>query len=212
MVKKFFFSLILTCLLFMPRAEAHPVSYKEAIGVMTWNQPFMSDYWVTYSFLPYSAFAARAMRMEMPEGEYLVYFPQIDFLVKRWNNPGSQANIYFYGGFGGAKLNQTYGHAGQVGIEADAESRSWFIMGKWETMKSNITEDFHHGEFRLGLAPYEAEFSEIASWLMIQFQYHPTLTQKYAITPLYRMFYKNVLWEAGVSLRGEWMLNFMFHF
>lgn len=79
-------------------AFAHPVSYKGAIGVMTWNQPFLSDYWLTYSLLPNAAIAARSMRMEMPEGTYLVYFPQVDFLAKRWNNPNSQANIYTYGG------------------------------------------------------------------------------------------------------------------
>lgn len=202
----------LTLAVFSFRASAHPVSYQGALGVMAWNQPFLSDYWITYSYLPNAAVAVRAMRMEMPGGEYIVYFPQIDFLAKRWNNPNSQTNIYTYGGFGGAKFQNQNGYAGQVGIEADAESRSWFIMGKWETMWSNVTDTFYHGEFRVGLAPYEAEFNEIASWLMIQVQYHPTLNPTYAITPLYRMFYKNVLWEAGVSIKGDWMLNFMFHF
>ncbi len=191
---------------------AHPVSYKDSIGVMTWNQPFLSDYWLTYSYTHYAAVAARAMRMEMPEGEYLVYMPQADFLLKRWNNPDSQANIYVYGGAGGAQFLDKKGHAEQVGIEADAESRTWFIMGKWETMWSNVADRFDHGEFRLGLAPYEAEFNEIASWFMVQYQYHPTLKEDYVITPLYRVFYKSFLVESGVSLRGDLMMNFMFHF
>jgi hypothetical protein len=191
---------------------AHPVSYKGAVGVMTWNQPFLSDNWITYSFASNAAVAVRAMRMEMPGGRYVTYFPQIDYLLKRWNNPSSQANIYTYGGVGGARFQGHNGYAGQVGIEADAESRSWFIMGKLEAMWSNVADDFYHGEFRVGLAPYEAEFNEIASWLMIQLQVHPALREKYVITPLYRMFYKNVLWEAGVSIKGDWMLNFMFHF
>jgi len=212
MGKHFLIALGLVLISLARVGNAHPVSYKEAIGVMAWNQSFMSDYWLTYSFAPNAAIAARGMRMEMPEGQYLVYFPQFDWLAKRWNNPDSQANIYVYGGAGGARLANRDGYAGQVGIEADAESRSWFIMGKWESMWSNLTDVFHHGEFRVGLAPYEAEFNEIASWLMIQVQYHPTLTKKYAITPLARLFYKNVLWEAGVSLQGDWMLNFMFHF
>ena len=88
--------------------------------------------------------------MKMPEGDYLVYFPQVDFLLKRWNNPNSQANIYTYGGFGGARFQNRNGYAGQLGIEADAESRSWFVMGKWESMWSNVESTFHHGEFRIG--------------------------------------------------------------
>lgn len=193
-------------------ASAHPVAYQGATGVMTWNQSFLSDYWITYSFRPDAAIAARAMRMEMDGKEYVVAFPQLDYLVKRWNAPDYQANVYAYGGFGGAKLAEKYGRAGQVGMEADAESRKYFIMGKWESMWSNLTDPFEHGEFRLGVAPYEAEYTELASWLMVQFQYHPSLSPKFLITPLYRAFYKGFLWESGVSVRGDWMFNFMFHF
>ena len=200
---------ILTCL----SATAHPVAYQGATGVMTWNQSFLSDYWVTYSFRSDAAIAARAMRMQMDGGkQYLVAFPQLDYLVKRWNSPDYQANIYAYDGYGGAKYADRYGQAGQVGIEADAESRKYFIMGKWESTWSNLTHPFEHGEFRLGVAPYEAEYTELASWMMVQFQYHPDLNQKFVITPLYRAFYKGFLWETGVSVQGDWMLNFMFHF
>jgi hypothetical protein len=151
--------------------------------------------------------------MEMPEGEYITYFPQLDYLIKRWNNPDSQANIYAYGGYGGAKLNEgPTGSAGAVGVEADAESRSWLVLAKWEAMRSNVTSDFHYGELSLGVAPYEAEFNEIASWLIVRLQYHPTLRRAYAVTPLCRMFYRNVLVEMGASLAGDWMMNLMFHF
>jgi hypothetical protein len=191
---------------------AHPVSYQGALGVMTWNQPFLSDYWLTYSFRPDTAIAARYMRMQMKEGDFRLYMPQLDYLVKRWNEADHQANIYVYGGFGGTRFNEQNGTAGMFGIEADAESRKYFIMGKYEGMLPSIGPQFHHGEFRVGVAPYEAEYNEVASWLMIQAQYHPSLVKSVAITPLARFFYKNVLWETGVSFDGDWMLNLMFHF
>jgi hypothetical protein len=203
---------LLGALLLATPAQAHPVAYQGATGVMTWNQPFLADHWVTYSFRPDLAIAARSMRMQMDEGDFRLYIPQLDYLVKRWNELESQANIYVYGGFGGSTLNSRTGTAGMFGIEADAESRSLFILGKYEGMLSSLAQDFHHAEFRLGAAPYEAEYDEIAAWFMIQLQYHPALAQGYAITPLARLFYKNVLWEVGSSLDGEWMLNFMFHF
>lgn len=191
---------------------AHPVSFKHAVGVMTWNQSFMSDDWVTYSFRPDAAVAARHMRFDMPEGRMQFYAPQLDYLVKRWNESDSQANIYVYGAYGTMSFqNQTRG-AGLGGIEVDAESRKYFIMGKYEKMWSDLGPDFYHAEARLGIAPYEAEFNELASWLMIQYQYHPMLVRKDAITPLIRLFYKSVLLETGVSTDGDWMMNFMFHF
>jgi hypothetical protein len=193
-------------------AHAHPVPYAGAIGVMTWNQPFMSDDWITYSFRPDAAIAARHMRFDMPEGRTNFYAPQLDYLVKRWNNPDSQANIYAYGAYGAMNFqNQTTG-AGLAGVEADAESRKFFTMAKYERMWGRVGPDFYHVEARVGAAPYEAEFNEIASWFMLQYQYHPMLTRKHALTPLIRLFYKSVLFESGVSTDGDWMLDFMFHF
>lgn len=193
-------------------AEAHPVSFKHAVGVMTWNQSFLSDYWVTYSFRPDMAIAGRYMRMDMPEGKFQTYMPQLDLLVKRWNGREYQANIYAYGGYGGAKMAGRSGSAWLGGIEADAESTKYFIMGKGEWTRPSVGPDFDHYEARIGIAPYEAEFNEIAAWLMLQYQRHPALTKHDVLTPLARIFYKSFLFEAGVSLDGEFMTNFMFHF
>jgi hypothetical protein len=193
--------------------EAHPVSYKGAIGVMTWSQPWLSDYWVTYSFEPNLAVAVRTMRMNMNDGKLNVYLPQLDYLVKRWNEKNLQANIYTYAGGGLASRDDgKNGNAGIAGIEADAETRSLFAEIKGEWMRPSFGSKFDHYELRIGVAPYEAEFNEIASWLMIQFQHHSQLIRQNAITPLGRFFYRNVLFEVGMSLDGDSMVNLMFHF
>ncbi len=204
--------IILNLIAMASLAHAHPVAYKGATGVMTWNQPFLGDDWLTYSFRPDAAVAARHMRFEVPEGRLHFYGPQLDYLAKRWNQLDSQANIYLYGSYGGLNFQDRTHGAGFGGVEADAESRKHFVMIRYEKMWSDLGPDFYHAEFRLGIAPYEAEMNEIASWLMVQYQWHPMLTRKYAITPLIRLFYKNVLFESGVSTDGDWMLNFMFHF
>jgi hypothetical protein len=193
-------------------SRAHPVPYQGAIGVMTWNQPFMSDDWITYSFRRDMAFAARHMRFDMPEGRTHYYAPQLDYLVKRWNLPNAQANIYAYGAYGAMNFQNKTTGAGLAGAEADAESRTLFASAKYEKMWARTGPDFYHVEARVGAAPYEAEFNEIAAWFMIQYQHHPVLTRKDVVTPLIRLFYKSVLFEPGVSTQGDWMLNFMFHF
>ena len=58
----------------------------------------------------------------------------------------------------------------------------------------------------------KAEFNEVASWFMIQYQRHPMLVKEDVVTPLVRLFYKSFLFEGGVSTDGDWMMNFMFHF
>ena len=191
---------------------AHPVAYQGATGVMTWNQPFMSDHWITYSFRPDQAIAGRFMRMEMPDGRLNYSGLQYDYLVKRWNGDDHQANIYVYGGAGNVHFNSKddVGYFG--GFEADAENRKYFALIKAESMQTDIADDFNHVEGRLGIAPYEAEYNELATWFMVQAQWHPTLQKKFVVTPLARIFYKSFLLETGVSLDGDWMMNFMFHF
>jgi hypothetical protein len=191
---------------------AHPVPYRYAIGVMSWNQPFMSETWVTYTFLPDMAIAARMNRFVMQNGMVAnFYSPQLDYLVKRWNGDNYQGNIYVYGGLGSYNFDGMSGHQYYGAVEADWETRKYFVLGRWESGRGNIGPDMHKGEFRLGIAPYEAAYEELASWLMVQIQYHPGMYRHYAITPLGRFFYKSVLWELGVSTDGDYMLNLMFH-
>jgi hypothetical protein len=179
---------------------------------MSWNQPFMSDHWMTYSFRPDMAIAGRFVRMEMPEGRLSYSGLQYDYLVKRWNGDDHQANIYVYGGAGNVDFNSQneVGYFG--GFEADAENRKYFSLIKAESMQTNIADDFNHLEARLGIAPYEAEYTELATWFMVQAQWHPTLQQEFVFTPLARIFFKSFLMETGVSLDGDWMMNYMFHF
>lgn len=199
-------------LIFGPSAFGHPVAYKDAIGVMTWNQSFMTDDWITWSFRSDAALAFRHMRFDMPEGRMQFYAPQFDFLLKRWNETDLQANIYLYGAYGTQTLNKQSHGAGLGGFEMDAEDRKYFAMAKYEKMWGDLGPEFYHSELRLGVAPYEAEITEVASWFMLQYQHHPMLIRQEAVTPIIRLFYKSVLLETGVSTDGDWMINFMFHF
>jgi hypothetical protein len=176
---------------------AHPVAFKGATAVMTWNQPFMSETWVAHSFRSDMAFAGRFSRMIMKEGEL--------------KDSGAPLN-YLDGGGGSILYQNQNGSASFGGIEIDAEDRKYFGLVKAEFMKGTIGDEFSHVESRLGIAPYEAEYHEMASWFMVQAQWHPTLEKKFVFTPLARIFYKSFLLESGVSLDGDWMMNFMFHF
>ncbi|MGE0764282.1 MAG: hypothetical protein AB7N80_13455 [Bdellovibrionales bacterium] len=198
--------------LLVSQALAHPTSYQDSLAVMTWNQPDQNDLWVVYSFRYDKALAARHMRVQTRSGLSKMNMGQFNWLVKRWNQKNSQANVYLYGGFGSHEHLGQSGTVGVWGLEADAESRKLFIWGRGEGMRSSHNQDFELYEFRLGAAPYEAEFNEIASWLMLQYQYRPQMVSKEVLTPLVRFFYRNVLWEMGSSFDGDFMLNFMVHF
>jgi hypothetical protein len=153
------------------------------------------------------------MKMNMADGGEMRFFaPQLDYLVHRWNDRDFQANIYANGAFGA----QVYeGRTSRVGIgtlEADIESRTLYASGKVQENWVGIGPNIFQSELRLGIAPYPADYEELASWLMVSIQNNPLLSRSFSVTPLVRLFYKNVLIELGSNIQGDWMFNTMIHF
>lgn len=137
--------------------------------------------------------------------------PQVNVLLKRWNGDGYQSNIYFMGGVGLMKYRD-YQHSSILSeIDADAESRRCFASTKLQSMLTGIGSNYVHVQSRLGFAPYKAEFNEVSTWFMVQHDFNSLLEKKEILTPLIRFYYENYLFEAGRSLEGDWMLNFMVH-
>jgi hypothetical protein len=207
MIKSFLILILLSS-----QVYAHPTSYKGAKSVMTWMQPFLWETWNSYSLDYDKAIAVRYQEAQMPNGRMKVAAPQLNWLAKRWNGSDYQANVYLYGGYGSAWLGQQQGGLGFGGIEIDAEDRQYYSMAKAEWMKADFGRDSYSYAARLGIAPYASAFDELAAWLMVQFQYHDSLIRKSAVTPLARFYYRNVLWEIGMSTDGDAMANLMFHF
>jgi hypothetical protein len=206
-------AILVFSLLMSASALAHPTSYQGATSVMTWNQPFLNDTMVTYTFANRAAIAARYMRMVMRDGEEMyTYMPQLNLLVSRWNEDDHQANIYLFGGGGVQELRNEKQFMGLAGIETDAESRWWYVSAKYQALIPKAGDTIHQTQFRTGVAAYASAYEELASWFILSVQYEPQLLREVTITPMARMFYKNVLWEVGSSLKGDWMLNIMFHF
>jgi hypothetical protein len=204
---------ILTILAAIPiPLRAHPVSYKGALSVMSWNQPFLNDLMTTYSFHRKAAVAARYMRMDMEDGEMQFYAPTLNVLAKRWNGAKYQSNIYVSGGWGGYELGDRQGSAGFGSLEADYETRRVYTSAQvWSTAPS-FGESVTHSTLRLGRAAYAAEYNQLASWFIVELQHNSSLAHTWTITPLLRFYYLNMLAEMGSSLDGDFMLNMMVHF
>ncbi len=195
------------------QAFAHPVIYAD--GVM-WGQmmtPSMTDLQLSYSFRYDWAVGVNAWRFENPsEQSHEFALAKLNHLLKRWNNPDSQGNIYLHSGIGaGRNHDNETSFAWSGGVEADWESRVWFLSGKW----LHLADDFsHHNLYvaRFGHSPILADFNSLQVWFMAQAMYQKEMSRSLVITPLLRFFYHNVLWEMGASLDGEWMLSFMIHY
>lgn len=210
------FDLIKISLLSMPYvALGHPVAYEGSTSVMGWFQGEDAEMTSIYSVshkLGLGLQYDRKKQETKPGFDQQGYF-RVNGLIKRWNNPDSQANIYVNTGLGYGTFEGKESTAYLAGFQADAESRRLYTNLMYHA--TGPTEGFqkpdHHTTYRVGIAPYLAEYEELNTWFIVQTDHHSTNPNKVTITPLLRFFYKTALWELGYSLDNQPLFTYMVH-
>lgn len=194
-------------------AFSHPVAFKGAWSFMAFNQPDMLDWQLLYSFERKFSLGVDFVREEMVGPERYFLIPRLSWLVQRWNGKEYQANIYVYAGVGAARRDSDIKLAGEASVEADYETRKYYVSGKGTWIGARDQASLVAYQLRAGFAPYLADFEGIHSWLIAQAQYYPLANEEnLRVGPVLRVFYRNVLWEMGVSVKGTWNINLMVHF
>ncbi|AUN97279.1 hypothetical protein DOM21_15260 [Bacteriovorax stolpii] len=196
------------------KAHAHPVAYAGSTSIMTWNSKEMSDWMLTHSYTSKFSLAARYLRMDTRDGERTFYMPQVNYLLKRWNELDSQANIYLSLGHGGEKVNSSFKNTTGAALEADWESRKYYVSFREDVLLSHkdSKRNIYQTKVRAGFAPYLAEFNEMNAWFILQADKSNKMTDEYKLTPFIRLFYHNILLEFGSTMKGDSQFNFMVHF
>ncbi|MEO1643028.1 MAG: hypothetical protein AAFR74_06790 [Pseudomonadota bacterium] len=203
-------ALAVTALLAMPlAAEARPVSYPGGWTVMQQNNGDFSSVHVHYSPTFQDSFGLYSERNWSQD----LHFTGLQYnrLVKRWNTPDSQANLYLKLGAGQADAfgNSEESLAGFVGLAADWETRRWFVS--YEGRAHDYGFDQHAMQMgRLGVAPYVGDYGDLHTWLMLQVEHDPEADTPVTATTLIRFFYDVQLLEIGYTPETErFMLNWI---
>lgn len=198
-------------------AEARPVSYPEAWTAQTFNEAGRSAALLHYTLDPRFAVGLRVE--DRGDADHLFVGPQANRLLKRWNAPDAQGNLYLKlaggaarGRFGGAE-DETRA-AAMAELAGDWEDRRFFVSG---AARAYLTEGDAMTEqsARLGVAPYVAEYGALHSWVMVQIDHRPDrLDGKDAVsvTPLLRLFKGPVLVEAGYGTDDNALFNLTYRF
>jgi hypothetical protein len=211
---------VLLAMAILPQpAAARPVSYPEAWTLQTFNEARRSAVLAHYTTTPFASYGLRAE--ERRYADHRFFGLQHNRLLKRWNAPDSQANLYLKLGAGGAEgrfntADTESRAAGFAQLATDWENRRFFVSGAAGVYAA---EGMAMRELsgRLGVAPYVAEFGGLHSWLMLQADYRPdALTDQgadtFTVTPLLRVFTGSVLSEFGWSSNDELLFNFTYRF
>lgn len=212
MAKLKIISLVLMFTQFAQFTHAHPVAYQGAWGIMAFMQPGMQDWQIAHSVTSRVALAVEGVKDSMNAESKYYLMPKINVLLKRWNMKNAQANLYTTVGLGLINVGNYREGAATYGAEADYETREFYISGKFNEARSKNYDPTTLIQFRVGFAPYVADYEAFHTWVILSQQYFPNSKgSKYEIGPVLRFYYKNVLWETGATQNGNWIFNFMIH-
>ncbi len=189
---------------------SHPVIYKGGSIFQGSFMPRMNQIRLGYTASPKYSFVYNANYFENIN-KYQDHTVGMNFLLKRWLNYDSQANLYTGIHGGGYKNSFSNGKVGHLFFMGDWESRVHYTMFKVKRFIYN-GETRQNFTARYGFAPFIAGMNELQAWLILQGMYVEDQSREVNITPMLRFFYKNVLWEIGHSTRGQSYLTLMVHY
>lgn len=193
-------------------AEARPVSYAGGWTAMQENNGTYSSLHVHYSPTAFDSIGLYTERNWDMDAHFTGL--QYNRLVRRWNAPQSQGNLYLKLGAGIADPFDGRGQrgAGFAAVSADWETRRVFVSWDTRARDFGIDQSVSHAG-RIGFAPYVAEFGEFHTWAMLQVENHPEAHNPVQVTPLLRFFQGPLLLEAGYTLEEDrFLLNWMYRF
>lgn len=160
-----------------------------------------SDVQLNYSVTNRYAVGASSYYREGKDSTAEYGIAQVNYLLKRWNELDSQANVNASLGFGGrhdSLFNESV--AGYGALEADYETRRIYTQLAAETLQSDDRVHFSRYRGRAGIAPYKAAFDALNTWMVVQVDYMPEMNESLRVTPMLRLFYNNIALEVGASI------------
>jgi DNA-binding transcriptional MerR regulator len=194
-----------------PQAEAKPISYVDGFMIMQENDETGKTLSLDYTINPNVAVGLYAKK-ESGDMDFTTLGPQVNYLVKRWNFPGAQGNIFSMTGAGVSRFQDDDEFSAWTGILADYETRRIFTSYEIRGMYAGDIETSVWQRARVGFAPYLANYDDLNTWLMVQVDHHPAKEDNVVVTPLVRFFYKTTLVEAGYSSNDHVMFNWVLQF
>lgn len=198
--------MILALFLLPSAAQARPVSWPGGWMVMLMNDIESNAAQLNYTVTP--KYAVGVQHEYFRDEKFSMDAGTVDILLKRWNNPGSQANLYLKSGAGVAYGSGDAEPAAFTGLEIDWENRRFFTLYENRLLYAGDHEKFVKHKARLGVAPYIGDYGDLHTWLMLQADYDAGMDDSFSLTPMVRLFKGTNLVEAGYNLDGGVLFNF----
>ena len=204
---------------YTPSVFARPVSYPTGWTLMVRNDSDQNSVHAHYTVDIHHSIGVR-LRYDR-EGDFVFKGAQVNRLMKRWNKPDSQANIYGRFGLGVVsddfdshepRLKRDNDEAVFFGVSGDWETRRYFVSAAAEHWDNGRFGEFSSFHGRLGVAPYVANTGALHTWFMVEGHHRPESRDKVGASALLRFFKGPALLEVGVDDKGDPLVNYIHRF
>ena len=198
---------------------ARPISYSGGLTLM--QTTGAERYGLHLHYSPSVSWSVGYKGEYWTEKQWLLQGVQLNWLLKRWNQSSSQANIYlkFFGGL--AFLNFQFFDLSQLkpaptaffGLTGDWENRRFYTAYENRFYFVKNTHTFVH-QFRAGFAPYLGAYGDLHTFIILEIEYSYDKFKKDQILliPVLRFFKWDYLAELGMSHKKHIILNLMIRF
>jgi len=207
-------------------AWARPIVYPHSVTVMAdYSEGAMQEFQAFYAPTYFWSYGAGHLELGHGEGHrHEVTYARVNFLAKRWNLDGAQANVFAWGGVGTAHVSQwvpsvtlpgpppsEHDHGGGVpttvpGYQRNLSDTDWNAGGQidFETRRiyASVKTDAHRSSVmehrvdtvQLGIAPYEHDVDGLATWLVVAGTHHSGDAHEGTEWALMLRFFKKRVW------------------
>jgi len=199
------FRIFFTLVIIFSSVAAHPVIFKNGKVFWVTQNPSFND--MRFGVSKTSNWLIGGRILEDRKSDETFALMNNNYLVKRWNNKNSQANIYLLSSVG---LNTENSESmATVGIHGDWENRQFMVMEMLEYYSYN---NAWISNTRLAYSPFKVDYSKTSAWFIAHYRVeYNNDSYSYMFFPVIRLFKKNYLFELGSNGKNSF-LSFMTHF
>jgi hypothetical protein len=199
-------------LLTLAETQAKPLSYVGGTMVMQENDETGHTLTIDYTFDPHFALGVYSKYEINQRDDFWMVGPTLNTLIKRWNLPDGQGNIFNMTGAGMARQGSKNEAAAWTTMMADYETRRVFASYEVRFMYARDIESSVWQRTYLGVAPYLANYDQLNTWTLVRLDHHPAKHDHFVVTPVLRFFYKTIWLEVGYSSNQHVMVNWTMQF
>jgi hypothetical protein len=192
-----------------------PMGFKESWMSMGDVSTNWQEVFVNYALTARDAVGASALVMRSDDETKTRQFTEAIYtrLIRRWNMPESQANIWFIGGVGNITGNDFSGSKTMAspGIQVDYETTRIYVAATARLYRAQgLNHDF--ASARAGFSFYEVDYDQTQPWFILEVRRMRGLTDKTEVTSMLRLIHNRYFVELGVNNASQARMNFMYIF